>query len=338
MGYEDESFIAYFLKREKDCNGPDTLEVNFQLAFLDTDGSILTERTPFRYKFSKNTGWGSTKFVGRERVFVSEKDAFMPEDTLNVQCCIYTIGEKPAKTNRIFATTVIKVKRRSFVWRIDKFSTLKSCIRHIFKDYLFVFDLVLNEGFDKLYMHMTSFDDSIKYISRKTSIIDSEGGKKNCEIKKYFEADLKKRVLPSTLLLPKMLMENKSLYLPNDVLSFDFELVISTFEHFNCEKKSAKLKNEVAGKEKSHKTAVLIKYYKSLYNDSFFSDMELRTSTKTFPIHKAILSYKSPVFRNMFSHDMKEKNRRYVDITDFEDDTYTECSSTYTRIPGGSAV
>ncbi|GBM91665.1 TD and POZ domain-containing protein 5 [Araneus ventricosus] len=170
-------------------------------------------------------------------------------------------------------------------------------------------------------MDMTSFDDNIKYISRKTSIIDSEGGKKNCEIKKYFEDDLKKNALSSTLLLPKMLMENKRLYLPNDVLSFDFEIVISTFEHLSCRKISANLENEVAGKEKSHKTAVLITDFKLLYSDSILSDTELRTSKKTFPAHRAILSARSPVFRNMFSHDMKEKNCGYVDITDFEDDT-----------------
>ncbi|GBM75418.1 TD and POZ domain-containing protein 2 [Araneus ventricosus] len=315
----EDSDIGFYLKREEDCRGPDNFEVHFQLAFLGKDGSIAKERTAAKCKFMKNGTWGFKKFLELERVFVTERETFLPEDTLTVQCTIWTTDEKPEESKYLFATTAIKVKRRSFVWKIDKPSTLKSGIRNKFKDNLIDFDLVLNEAFDRLDINMTSFDETIKYISCNTSVIDSNGRKANYG--KFLSSDLKKEELSFMLLFPEILIEDKSLYFPNDVLSLDFEFVLATVEHFGCRLKYPKLESGVVGKEKCRNTAVPIDDFKSLYNDAIFSDTEIRSSTKTFPAHKAILSARSPVFRNMFSHDMKEKNSGHVDITDFEDDT-----------------
>ncbi|GIY22218.1 hypothetical protein CEXT_230891 [Caerostris extrusa] len=49
-----------------------------------------------------------------------------------------------------------------------------------------------------------------------------------------------------------------------------------------------------------------------MYDDAILSDMELRTSTKTFRVHKNILSARSPVFSAMFQADMKENAMKYV--------------------------
>ncbi|GBM91669.1 hypothetical protein AVEN_180048-1 [Araneus ventricosus] len=314
-----ENYVSFFLNREENCSGPDVIEICYQLAFLSKDGSVAKERTAAKRKFMKNESWGFSIFERRERVFVTERETFLPEDTLTVQCTLWTTYEKPDESKHLFASTAIKVKRRSFVWKIDKPSTLKSCIRNKFKDNFIDFDLVINEGLDRQNIDVTSFDETIKYISCNTSVIDSKGRKTNYGSKKYFSRDLKEGVLSFMLLSPEMLMEDKSRNFPNDVLSLDFEFVLATVEHFGCRIRYPKLENGVVG-EKTQNTAVLIADFKSLYNDGILSDIELRTSTKTFPAHKNILSSRSPVFRGMFSSDMKEKNSGYVDITDFEDD------------------
>ncbi|GIY04282.1 speckle-type POZ protein [Caerostris extrusa] len=66
---------------------------------------------------------------------------------------------------------------------------------------------------------------------------------------------------------------------------------------------------------------LLIDDMKSLYSDPAMSDMRLRTETETFQVHAAVLSARSPVFRAMFTTDMKEKNNGCVDIPDIDNDT-----------------
>ncbi|GBN93586.1 Speckle-type POZ protein [Araneus ventricosus] len=321
--------VGLFLLREEDCVGPNTTEVNFQLSFLDKDGSILKERTKSNWCFTKPDISGFCEFEEREKVFVTQRETFLPEDTLTIQCTIWNTEVKPVKPQQLYARTVFKVKRRNFMCRLDKFSTRKSGVKNKFKDSLIEFDLVLNEGLDfekKLALNIDSFDESIKYFSFKVSTVNSEGKKENFGTHEYFANDLKTGVL-CTLLFTKKLIENKSRYLPNDVLSLDCEYAYSngivSYEHSGCGIMLPKLRNEVveSGNEKSRIISVMANDLKSMYNDRIFSDMELRTSTQTFSAHKNILSARSPVFRKMFSNDMKEKNSGHVDITDLEEDT-----------------
>ncbi|XP_055941847.1 speckle-type POZ protein B-like [Argiope bruennichi] len=127
-------------------------------------------------------------------------------------------------------------------------------------------------------------------------------------------------------------MERRNQYLPNDVFSLSCECVYSSgkvlFEYCGCGMIFPEFENEVVAirkeqtilKDKSQNTSHLMKDLKSMYEDAICSNAVLRTSTSTFPVHKGILSARSPVFRSMFSSDMKENNSGYVDIDDFEDD------------------
>ncbi|GFY77022.1 hypothetical protein TNIN_57851 [Trichonephila inaurata madagascariensis] len=58
-----------------------------------------------------------------------------------------------------------------------------------------------------------------------------------------------------------------------------------------------------------------------LYAEGILRDVKLRTTTQTFHAHKNILYVRSPVFRAMFTTDIKEKVQECVDITDLEDAT-----------------
>ncbi|CAL1293164.1 unnamed protein product [Larinioides sclopetarius] len=128
-------------------------------------------------------------------------------------------------------------------------------------------------------------------------------------------------------------MENKILYLPNDVLSLYCEYVYSEgnilYEYCghgviapDITYKVVESRNmQDVGVKEIQNPSVLVNDFKFMYNDAIFCDMEIRTLTKTFPAHKAVLSARSPVFRSMFSNNMKEKNSGHVNITDIEDDT-----------------
>ncbi|GIZ01719.1 speckle-type POZ protein-like B [Caerostris extrusa] len=55
---------------------------------------------------------------------------------------------------------------------------------------------------------------------------------------------------------------------------------------------------------------------KRLLEDGILSDVCLRVGNESFPVHKSILSSRSPVFKNMFNNDMKED--RTIDISDLD--------------------
>ncbi|XP_055951357.1 TD and POZ domain-containing protein 1-like [Argiope bruennichi] len=59
----------------------------------------------------------------------------------------------------------------------------------------------------------------------------------------------------------------------------------------------------------------------SLLSSGNFSDTTLQTPTETFPAHKLILSARSPVFRAMFTNNMKENIKECVRIEDLDADT-----------------
>ncbi|CAL1282226.1 unnamed protein product [Larinioides sclopetarius] len=59
----------------------------------------------------------------------------------------------------------------------------------------------------------------------------------------------------------------------------------------------------------------------SLYNDRLFCDTKFVTNTETFPAHRNVLSARSPVFKKMFTTDMKEKSGECINVPDISSDT-----------------
>ncbi|KAF8787841.1 TD and POZ domain-containing protein 3 [Argiope bruennichi] len=330
MGYTDKNCVSFYLRREEDCTGPNVIKVNFQLSFLDKNGSFLTKETVFNWNFKKRNAFAHFIHASREKIFVSGKDEFLPNDTLMVQCTIWSKEGTPVKPKLISARTVYKINRRSFVWKIYEVNALKSGVRNKFKDDLIEFDLVLNamSSFSrKLDIDIISFHNTIKYFSFKMAVINSKGEKEDSGAQEYFTDNLKKGG-KQVLFFNKTLRGSKTLALQDhesDVLLLDCEFVSSNGtvvrEHCGSGVILPKSTTLVAEREKSQNTSVLIDALKFMYKDGIRSDTELRTPTQIFPVHKNILSVRSPVFRRMFSNDMKEKNCGYVDITDLEDDT-----------------
>ncbi|CAL1298354.1 unnamed protein product [Larinioides sclopetarius] len=59
----------------------------------------------------------------------------------------------------------------------------------------------------------------------------------------------------------------------------------------------------------------------SLYNDRLFCDTKLQTDTETFPAHRNVLGARSPVFKRMFTTDMKETAGECINVPDISSDT-----------------
>ncbi|XP_055943458.1 TD and POZ domain-containing protein 1-like [Argiope bruennichi] len=335
MGCNNENKLDFSLHRVPDNTGKNFVQLNYLLAFVDKSGSILHEINGLpNLNFGMNSMRGFLESQTRDFIFGSGKEAYLPEDTLTVQCTLWEKEKKPDKVEHLYARTVYIVNRRSFLWRMEKFSSLKSGKKYKLTTDFIDLDFFITEGLDFEKKLGLKFNHrfSLKYFSFITSVVDLAGRKKNCGTHEYFQEDLRKGV-SCMLLSTKELMENQSHYLPNDMLTLECECVYSTgaatkeFCGFLME--SPESTNEIVEsiserniqKGESQNLSNLAEDLKSIYNDTIFSDIEVRTSTKTFPTHKNILTARSPVFRTMFSNDMKERNSGHVDITDFEDDT-----------------
>lgn len=70
-----------------------------------------------------------------------------------------------------------------------------------------------------------------------------------------------------------------------------------------------------------------------LYKDRQFTDVSILVGDKKFRAHKAILATRSPVFRQMFAHDMVENKLNAVRVVDFEAEVIEEMlESIYTNV------
>lgn len=61
-----------------------------------------------------------------------------------------------------------------------------------------------------------------------------------------------------------------------------------------------------------------------LFRSQEFSDVTICANGKEFKAHKAILAARSPMFRGMFSHDMKESKYNRVEVSDVDPDVLQE--------------
>ncbi|GBM11910.1 hypothetical protein AVEN_209613-1 [Araneus ventricosus] len=116
-------WISLFLCREVDSKGPATIEVDFELAFLASDGSVLTSDIEYKHAFLKDDSWGFPSFEERESVFV-KRSTFFPQDVLTIRCRIWKSYGNVERDGQCIARTRIGVERKAFLWKIPNFSTL----------------------------------------------------------------------------------------------------------------------------------------------------------------------------------------------------------------------
>ncbi|GFQ66651.1 TD and POZ domain-containing protein 3 [Trichonephila clavata] len=337
-GHLGSNCISFFLERMP-RRGPESIEVEFDLAFLARDGSVLELKQIERSRFL-SSGYDSYKghyeFANRDDVLKIRKEAFLPQDTLRTLCKIWRQDKKVMESTQIFARTIINVERRSFVWNIEKFSTLKpdqkttSVMRSISKEVLMTFGFSLNCeqcGEDKIILSIESSFNNIKCLTFECFVLDARGGQINSGRFDFFPNDLTRAVSFPLLLTKRNLLNNKRLYLKNDVLLLNCECAFSTrkdydrIERVNSGIMSSRQFQNVHP-EKTQSIGVGLKeYLRSLYVNGILCDTILCTSTETFPAHIVVLGAASPVFRAMFTNDMKEKSKGCVEISDLDADT-----------------
>ncbi|GBN57041.1 TD and POZ domain-containing protein 4 [Araneus ventricosus] len=231
----------------------------------------------------------------------------------------------------------------SFQWSIEKFSNFTPeeiktfVIKSTSKDVMMKINLFLTEAqysMSNIFMNICPVAQCVKYFTVRTFILNSKNSKVDSgEFKCWFDSGkwFDNGTFPLKF-TKKNLMNN--FYSPSDVLTLIFELTISTGLAFEGVEKIVSMHTSLTPNEVtqswrnynaleniSDSSCALTTDLMSLYKEQSLCDMKLQTKTNIFPVHTVILGARSPVFRAMFSSEMKEKISGCVDVSDLDDET-----------------
>ncbi|GIX96512.1 speckle-type POZ protein [Caerostris extrusa] len=269
-----------------------------------------------------------------EKIRQRKEEKSLSPVVLTVRCRIWKSDGSATETGRCFIRTRLKEDTTAFVAFVEKFSTSvtsrRSAILKVRSASLakpsmsLILSLSEREGCqDDISLGIfPSQRETFFYCKCQLFVIEATGLKTECGVYETFPEGLKAELgwkiqLPLT---KAYLMQRRTAFLPNDVLTFQCEFTFSTgIEFERVEKtefgKSAATEREIALFPSVGEDLM------SMQKDGVLSNTQLRTSTEAFPAHTVVLSARSPVFRAMFSSDMREKSNNCVDITDLEADT-----------------
>ncbi|GIY69178.1 speckle-type POZ protein-like B [Caerostris extrusa] len=344
-GLEDESYVGLCLSKERDSllkysSSANKGEIHFEISLLAADSSVL-KSSKAKHRFDCLPSFEFSDFETRKKIFVEEKSNFLPKGNLTVRCRMWSTEMNIDENEECFGRTRIGVEWRYFVWKIPNFSQLQPEKKQTF--------MITSAANDKQLVSVSVFlteklsyeelircefanrNSSAKFTVIRLVLLDADGNVTERVQDEFWFDD---RCKQFQLSLPKrILMANRSLYLPGDVLTLRCESAIATgidmekIEKFylgRCGDRQSISSDVFCSEDKEHSslsTPVLQENFKFLYSEGFLSDVVLKTKTAKFPVHKSILAARSSVFNAMFLGDMKEKDSDCVDIEDISDDT-----------------
>ncbi|CAL1294973.1 unnamed protein product [Larinioides sclopetarius] len=326
--------VAFYLHRDKDCNGAENIKVECSFDFLQSDGSF--HKFPDTNEFRKNERNGFPNYFKTIR----KGSEYLQQDVLTIRCRLFRFNGEAVEKSNIFARTIFGAKQLISQLLIGNFINLSSdqtqsfVIKSKSKDIMEINLSVTNESEKNICFRINCIDQRVKYVAVKTFIIDSQMQKIDSGQHEYWPDFEMCPMFPLKFTKKEMIARQRG-SLPIDVLTLNFEFAISTgivfegIEKRSCEYTTHLLADKVTDSWRkciSHENVndypcTLITDLTSLHEDQSTCDVKLKTKTNTFPVHTLILSARSPVFKAMFSNDMKEKTNGCVDVSDLQDET-----------------
>ncbi|GFW75339.1 TD and POZ domain-containing protein 1 [Trichonephila clavipes] len=323
--------IGLFLRRGNDDEGPMQIDIFYDITFLKANGSVLCKYRGDR-SFENGTIFGSYQFMARE-------DLNLPHDILTVRCRLRRNRKKITSFVEQFARTVIRVDQKSVDWNISQFSNMELdekksiSITLTSVEDLMSLDLFLSAGEcseKTILVSISSSLKSIKFVTVKVNLKDTEGNMVVCGEKKFYRGNEEDFKIIPLIFGENKLLRKKDLYLKDDQLSLCCVCAFTTgivhegirrtiSGNFDSRDENTKILPDIV--TEGENTGSIKDDVKSLYNDLALSDMTLRTKTKSYPAHSAMLCARSPVFKAMFKRNKKRRIRRKLDIFDLNDDT-----------------
>ncbi|GIY15189.1 speckle-type POZ protein-like B [Caerostris darwini] len=310
-------------------------KLDYSLSFLNANG-LPEESLDTSGDFCRDCN-GKRFYVALDELFIRRRNAFLPQDTLTIQCHVKRINSEVPEFIRSTARTRIGVTRNLFTWNLSDFSSLrKGEEREIavespggkFSPLTLKLSIVggpLSEERIQIEVHRKE-NRNESFSKLKISLLNNE--KKSVltiEDEFFFEYNNSKIWFLTPLMKISQLFAAKDQLLRNDVLSLECESsnsfgVVSNFIEV-IERGSDFLQDFGICNGTQDSCQSLKDAMEQLLREKISCDVTLRVGSAEFPAHKTILGARSPVFKAMFTCDMQETARNAGDISDLDADT-----------------
>ncbi|KAF8771285.1 Speckle-type POZ protein like [Argiope bruennichi] len=301
-------YIGLSLLREIEDDGPELIDLYCELSFLANDGSPIKLEV-FAEKFGNGTG-SQELMVKKDTVLNERKCDYLPEENLTVSCRMWRNRASVARNGRCFIRSVIGLERM----------TLEGIVENFQSELLQLQDRNKRECKKKYskpeYVPLSAIDTWYAFRLPSTP-----------------EDLIAQNFLPNDILTlqyevafsPGIELEHVEYDFPQDASGFADSNVHNSDEYYDVTDNTQRLESAGKAFAAEEEQSDLITSFKrdmmSLYNDHYFCDIVLQSGTETFLAHRSVLSARSPVFKKMFTTDMKEKTSESINIFDLSPDT-----------------
>ncbi|GIY39359.1 TD and POZ domain-containing protein 1 [Caerostris darwini] len=310
-------------------------KLDYSLSFLNANG--------FPEKLLDTSGdfcqahYGNRLYVSLDELFIRRRNAFLPQDTLTIQCHVKRINSAVPAFIRSTARTRISVERNLFTWNLGDFSSLrKGDTREIavessagkFSPLTLKLSIVgepISEERIQIKVHRGA-SSAVSFSKLKISPPNNEKKSVDTIEDEFLFQSIKRPISYATHLMKKThLFAAKDQLLRNDVLSLKCESsnsfgvvsnLIEVIERGSDFLQDFGICNGTQDSSESLKDAM-----EQLLSEKILCGVTLQVGSAEFPAHKALLATRSPVFKAMFTRDMQETARDTVDISDLDADT-----------------
>ncbi|GFU84712.1 TD and POZ domain-containing protein 3 [Trichonephila clavipes] len=358
QGRNDEDYISYLLNGSLSEETSEVIEVDFEVAILAEDGSVLKVRDSQGTSYRSGSPRCVERFVLRE-LTNTKREIFLSRDTLRTRCRLWRTSGKINAPMTFFGLTALKEEKRIFTGCIKRFSSLDWNSRpmyHSFHNTVFTkpyFSMNLNDRME-IQIKISLKDMDATYLAIHSFIRCRNGCDIDCKKLEIWPDEGEEEMVYILPFTKQHVLDHRNLFLVSDVLWIFSKLSLQSLKQcvsytpvvslacgnnknkeikvFDVKKIDLKITSPsnliipnsyVSNAEVSQLTSTsdLKEDFEHLYSKGILSDVTLRTESETFHAHKTILSARSPVFLAMFTTDMKESIQDYVDVSDLENDT-----------------
>ncbi|XP_015905778.1 speckle-type POZ protein-like A isoform X2 [Parasteatoda tepidariorum] len=302
--------VACYLNRCKEDLCSEKINIFFAIGLINGDGSKAGNFD--RETFHRGTMHGWDKFDIRNWSSVDNRNSIWKKDVLTIRCQITSDLNRPESV----AVTEFGIDKYSFQWKLK----LTDCVAASQKKNFSLsetsqYEISVSAPGDLIDIKVeTAADSSQQFLHGKITLLNQEDVEVSSKGDKHLfnlEDDNAIWIFPSFIS-----KEILSSYLKNDIFS-----LLCEFSVVNDKESSEISCSAISFRINCNNALTLREDLSNLFTSSKHSDVEIRSGSATFSVHKSLLAIRSPVFSAMFDQDMIEKHSGIVDISDIDPET-----------------